>query len=286
MAMGLVGQLEQLTSSSYKGLSMPKKKLIPIIAVILVLLVGGGVFAFTQLRGNDTAPEQQQTQKKRVAVPENVIPVAERPYLKIAPKDARNLTLSVVEVKKAADAVEYELEYQAGTLLQGAFGELELDSLPAEKTILLGSCSAGGACTYHEDIQGGSLLTRFSGPELYALKSDWRYFDNKTRETAVGSKDAKFQLESTDLATERYIIVFNNAGYPEGLEGTPISDPYSLSTVGTVSGTGTLTLRANEEGGSQIMGWDGKAWHEFETTVDGKTLTAEVDLMELYIAVK
>lgn len=264
---------------------MPKK-LIPLIGVILVLLVAGGVFAFTQLRGDDGENQPQQTQKKRVAEPTNVIPVDQRPYLSISPVDARNLSLAVISIKKPAEAVEYELEYQAGTLLQGAFGELELGTLPASKSILLGSCSAGGACTYHEDVQGGSLLTRFSGPENYALKSDWRYFDNQAKDTAIGSKDAKFQLESTSLATHRYLIVFNNAGYPEGLEGAPISDPYSLSSSANLTGTGTLTIRANEEGGTKIMGWDGEEWQEFETTVDGKELTAEVDLMELYIAVK
>lgn len=264
---------------------MPKK-LIPLIGVVLVLLVVGGVFAFSQLRGDQADSQPQQAQKKRVAEPTNVIPVDQRPYLSISPVDARNLSLSVNAVKKPATAVEYELEYQAGSLLQGAFGELELGTLPASKTILLGSCSAGGACTYHEDIQGGSLLTRFTGPENYALKSDWRYFDNQAKETAVGSKDAKFQLEASSLASHRYLIVFNNAGYPEGLEGTPISDPYSLSSSAALTGTGTLTIRANEEGGTTIMGWDGEDWQEFETTVNGKELTAEVDLLELYIAVK
>lgn len=264
---------------------MPKK-LIPIIGVVLVLLVAGGVFAFTQLRGEKGTNQPEQTQKKRIAEPVNVIPIDQRPYLSINPVDARNVSLAVISIKKPATMVEYELEYQAGTLLQGAFGELELGTLPAKKTIMFGSCSAGGACTYHEDVQGGSLLTRFSGTENYALKSDWRYFDNQAKETAIGSKDAKFQLESARLATHRYLIVFNNAGYPEGLEGTPISDPYSLSSSVPLTGTGTLTIRANEEAGSKIMGWDGKAWKAFETTVAGKEMTAEVDLMELYIAVK
>jgi hypothetical protein len=33
------------------------------------------------------------------------------------------------------------------------------------------------------------------------------------------------------------------------------------------------------------MGYDGTAWQSFDTTTDGKTATATVDLMELFIVV-
>jgi hypothetical protein len=265
---------------------MKNKKMMPVIgAIVAILVVAVGAFAYTKMRGQQGTPQEEQ-KKKKVAEPVNVLSVDQRPYLQIVPKDSHNLILRAVSLKKPATSVEYELEYQAGTLLQGAFGALELGTLPAETTILLGSCSAGGACTYHEDVRGGTLLTRFEGPENYALKSDWRYFDNVAKESSVASKDAKFQLNSADLKTQRYLIVFNTAGYPEGLKGTPVSDPYSLTTASTLKGKGELTLRANEDGASKIMGWDGKTWKEFETKVDGKTMTATVDLMELYIAVK
>ncbi len=262
-----------------------KQRLIIIGVIMAVLLIGGGVFAFMKMRGGSTTPQEEQ-KKKKVAEPVNILPVDQRPYITIKPKDARNVTLTVASLKKPATTVEYELEYQAGSLLQGAFDSISLGSLPASKDILFGSCSAGGACTYHEDIKGGTLLTRFEGPENYALKSDWRYFDNVTKDSKVASKDAKFQLESPDLKAQRLSVVFNTAGFPEGLKGTPLSDPYSLQVVGALKGKGELTMRANEEGATAIMGWDGKAWKSFETKVDGKSLTATVDLMELYIAVK
>jgi len=34
------------------------------------------------------------------------------------------------------------------------------------------------------------------------------------------------------------------------------------------------------------MGYNGSVWQEFETTVDGKMATAEVELMELYTVTK
>ncbi len=263
---------------------MNKKILIPAVIVVIILVIGG-VFAFSQM-GKSTPPTDTAPTKK--AAPEQVttIPVAERPFIQIRPEsDGRNLTLTVVSLKKPAVETEYELEYQAGSLLQGAFGKLALTSLPSSVKILLGSCSAGGACTYHTDIQGGTLLTRYEDETKYALKSEWRYFDNKTKSPDVASKDAKFQLTSPELAKQRYSIVFNTPGYPEGLEGAVASELYSLETTGPIKGKGTLTLRANQDGATHIGVWNGTEWSYVEATADGKTLTAEVPLAMLYLAV-
>jgi hypothetical protein len=259
------------------------------IAGVVVALTGLSVFAYTKLKAPAPAPTatDSRRERSRIADPVNVLPVAERPYLQISPlPDGRNLELIVKNVKKAADEVEYELEYQAGSLLQGAFGNLALSEGTQQAKILLGSCSAGGACTYHEDVKGGTLLTRFSGLDRYALKSDWRYIDNRARENQLSSKDAKFQLTSKELATQRFMVIFNTPGYPMDLPGTPVSDPYSLAVSANLKGTGSLTIRANEEGNLSVMGWDGQKWQEFSGTVEGKTITAEVPLLELYIAVK
>lgn len=263
------------------------KKKLPLI-LLVIALVAGGVFAYTRFGPNSDKNASDKTQKRRISLPTNLIPLEERPYLKILPlADGRNVVIVVERVVKAATEVEYELEYQAGSLLQGAFGAMDLGTLPVEAKILFGSCSAGGACTYHEDVKGGSLVTTFiGGGEDYALKSSWKYIDNQAGETAFSSKDAKFQLESSDLKRQRFLIIFNNAGYPAGLKGNPISDPYSLSTSSAMSGSADLIMRANEEGELTIMGWDGKSWQEFKTTSDGKMATAKVELMELYIVVK
>jgi hypothetical protein len=256
--------------------------------LLLLVLIGGGVFAWMKMQPQKGETLVNEPKKKKTADPVNVLAVPERPYIQISPiADGRNLELIIKSLNKPATSVEYELEYQAGSLLQGAFGEIELGTVPAQAKILLGSCSAGGACTYHEDVKGGTLLTRFDGAERYALKSDWRYFDNRAKATEFASKDAKFQLTSKELTNQRYLIVFNTPGYPAGMPGTAISDPYSLAGSNNLKGTGNLTIRANEEApGATIVGWNGTAWQEFPTTADGKTLTAEVDLMELYVAVK
>jgi len=263
---------------------MPKK--IIMIGILLLLLVGG--IAFFVMRGTGSEETTQEKAKKRIAQPVNVIPVAERPYMIIMPfADGRNVSIVVDSLKKDATEGEYELEYQAGTLLQGAFGALNVVSLPSSTKILLGSCSAGGACTYHEDVQGGSLLARFEGKEPYAVKSDWKYIDNIKKSNQVSSKDAKFQLDADGLKTNRYIIIYNSPGYPDGVEGEVVSSPYTLAVSASRVGKGTLTMRAESEGENlQIAGWSGSEWQYFDSKVDGKMVTAEVELnMDLFLVV-
>jgi len=257
-----------------------------VLIVLALVIVGGGIFWFINNQ-NKTTAEPETTQKRRISEPVNVIPVAERPYMSISPlADGHNVNITVHSLNKSADSAEYELEYQAGSLLQGAFGSLVVNSLPQSTKVLMGSCSAGGACTYHEDIQGGTLLTRFDGAEVYALKSDWKYLDNSAKKNQVSSRDAKFQLTSPSLAKQRYIIVYNSPGYPKAPEGEVVSDIYALNTAGTLTGTGELVMRATEDGSNlQIAGWDGQAWQYFEGQVEDKMITAEVDLLELYLIV-
>lgn len=267
------------------------KKLLPIIGIVLLVIVGG-IFMFT--RGNKTeTPQEDKTLKKRkISEPVNIIELSERPYIVIKPNtDGRNLTIEVDAIKKDATEAEYELEYKSGSLQQGVFGSLSLATLPATTKQLMGSCSAGGSCTYHENVTGGSLVTRFIGKENYALKTEWRYIENKDRLFLMGSTDAKFQLKSEALGNVKLAIIGDASGLPAELKGTVVSAPYfltivPLNTANIMGESAELTMRANEEGDLKIMGWDGKVWQEYAGTVDGKSITATVDLVQAYVVVK
>lgn len=185
--------------------------------------------------------------------------------------------------------MDYELEYQTDSSLQGLTGVLELTTLPAQtKSILLGTCSAGGACTYHKNVQGGTMLVKFSGGAAsYALKQDWKYVDNAKKESAISSRDAFFQMESKDLANQRFLIIYNTPGYPKTPAGTVISEAYSLTGMSPLSGKATLTMRAKEDAaGAVIAGWNGQSWQEFKGQSNGKSITAEVSLLPVYLVIR
>lgn len=267
------------------------KKSLPIVLVGIALVLGIiGFFVYKSTQKPSETTQTEPEKKKKISEPLNAIPEDQRPYLAVEPvADGRNILVKVFELKKPASETEYELEYQAGSLLQGAFGAIQLTSVPAEAKVLLGSCSAGGACTYHEDVRGGTIITRFKGEENYALKQDWKYIDNKAKDTEFSSKDAKFQIASAALKGVRYLTITNSPGYPGKPEGTVVSEHYAISTGSELQGTAKISIRARETGSLKIMGWDGKTWTAFPTTLasdDDKMAQAEVKLMPLYIVTK
>jgi len=267
-----------------------KKPLIIGVGFILVLAgLGFGGWKFFN-RTQPVPPAPVAPVKKKITEPVNVIEVAARPYMLLSPDAGGHyLTINVLDLKKDATSMDFEIEYQSGSLLQGFYGNLAVDKLPAKDTKLFGSKSAGGSITYHEDIRGGNILSRFSGgAETYALKSEWKMISTKEAQGVYTSKDAKFELDTSDLKEHQYIIIFNSPGYPAGLSGKVISEIYSLGAAAPMSGKAQIKIRAKEEGKAVIMSYDGQAWHEYPAQADSsdaKLFGAEVELAQLYVVV-
>jgi hypothetical protein len=96
-------------------------KLWLIIGLTLAAVIGGGIW-WTKTHAKPTTAEVVPEKKKKLSLPLNVIPEADRPFITVEPlADGRNVVIRIIELKKAATEAEYELEYQAGSLLQGAF---------------------------------------------------------------------------------------------------------------------------------------------------------------------
>lgn len=263
-----------------------KKKLLIILPIVLLLIVG----AVIVINKNKKAAEQpaQVSTKKKISSPVNVIAVADRPYMRLEPSaDGHYITIDIEEIKKSASQLNYEMEYQTGSMLQGFGGLISLSKLPVSEKKLFGSQSAGGAITYHEDIKGGNFLAEFSGTESYAVKSAWRYFENSGKATEFTSQDAKFTVSNASLASYSYIIIYNSPGYPGTLKADLLSDPYVVTaekSLKTISSKFEVSIRASEEG--QIMGYDGTKWQKMDSTYADGAVKASGALMDVYVLVK
>lgn len=268
---------------------MNKKIVIPAVIILLLLLIGiGAFFVF----GRD---KKQETAKKKPPVnePVNVISLEERPYLSLVPRnDGRELTFNIASLPKPASELEYELEYQAGTLLQGAFGSIdfETEKPPVSKKILLGSCSAGGACSFHEDVQGGTITTKFRGEPNYALKDEWRFLPTKGAKGEFASRDSKFQVTAGKvLDGSSYIIIMQTSGLPKQAPGEVVAGPYGIYPSSGLPTKGELDISMRLLADSEtatIYGWDGSDWVEFDTELAEKVATATVTPLSVYIVVK
>ncbi len=229
----------------------------------------------------------------------NTVPVDKRPYSVLSFSDSgrfpagRELKLEISDSKNAT-SIEYELEYQAGTLVQAGIGSINPkgEKLPLTRNILLGSCSAGGACSYNEDVKGGTLVLRFKGSEIGSLKGEWNFYLPKN-DGKLASRDAKFQLDASKLKNS-YVLIAQTLGLPASPTGGPskvngevIAGPYHLETTADGTGEMQLTMRLNEESSTAVLWmWDGKELQKIPAEVSGKALTANVRSSGTYLVTK
>ncbi len=277
-------------------MQLTSKKPLIIGSILLLLIIFSGAYFFVQKKQSKEIVEPEQPVRRRISEPVNVIDISQRPVVSIIPHtDGNHLTIKILSLNKPANSAHYLLEYQAGSSLRGLEADLELATLPVETEVFLGSCSAGGACTYDKDITGGNLLLTFIGDENYAVKTNWRYIENIDRSDSIASWDAKFQLESSALSSMKQIVVFNSPGYPTGIaqdlkmdhEPEIIGDHYAVSSTSSLSGEGKITIRlATDSPEATIIGYDGESWQSFPTTVQDKQAIASVKLLEFYTVIR
>lgn len=225
---------------------------------------------------------------RKVDINVNQEPLENRPYVRLTPSaDGHTIVMDVVEVKKKAADLEYEIEYNSGSLLQGAFGQTSLSSLPVSKNILLGSCSTGGKCTYNTDVTGGTLTLRFGSPD-YTLKQDWSFVEMKKGVTTFTSRDGKLAADASKAkikATD--VIVYQTPGLPGQAPGTVVTGPYTVAANGAITGSVALTFRVGSDvSAATIYGYDGKQWKSLSTKLADGQATTNGDLMDAYVVVK
>lgn len=248
------------------------------------------------LTGCTKKPVPSSTPK--VNEPINTIDIKNRPYVTLSPTvggkhpAGQEVTLTIHNVTLGATSVEYELEYQAGTLLQGAFGTIDLtkEPPPVSKDLLFGSCSTGGKCAYHKDVSGGTLTLRFKGgSQNFNLKSEWNLQTMSDRQGKFSSRDGKFQLEvgKTGLPNNTFLVMIQTMGLPKSVSGEILAGPYGIFTNNQkLSGMAQLTMRLNQDVTStKLLGWDGQAWKEYKSTLADKTLTATIDKLTTFVVV-
>lgn len=266
-----------------------KTKILIVISIILAIVIVA-VIGLSLIKGKSSEEESKETQK--IIEPVNQIPIKERPFIQIYPRsDGREVTI-IVDEYPGASTVEYELEYQAGTLLQGAFGKIEFskEEAPVERKILLGSCSAGGKCSYHENVNGGTLTLRYTNGEVTKLKGEWNFQRMSEQQGKFTSRDAKFTFDvgTRGLSSGTYVIVYQTMGLPGPVEGEIVAGPYAVSFPKGVSSNkkAALSMRLNSDSTDvKLLGWTSDGWEEYKAELEGKTITSSVDKATTFIAV-
>jgi hypothetical protein len=264
---------------------MKKPGVVAIFALIFTALV---ILGISLNKPKTTSkPSKQNTVS---SAPVNLINVKERPYVSLKPLTSRNdLEFTVHNLPKKSDSVEVTLEYDRNKgVMDAVVKQFNLDKIPAVETIFLGTKSAGGHITYHDDVIGGSMILKFTGTDPYNLKVPWRYSDTEKEYQNLSSTDGFFQAVLESPIKQSKVLIMQSPGVPEGLTGDIAAGPYLIATLGDLPKTQVqLTLRLPETATVvTLWGYDGAKWHELKSTLEIKAVTAKVDLYPLYVVTK
>ncbi len=220
--------------------------------------------------------------------PVNLISVAKRPYVTLNPLPGRNeLAITIHDLKLPANEVEVILEYDRNKgVMDAVYRTFTLDETPFTDTLFMGSKSAGGHITYHDDVIGGNLELRFTGGEEdYALRVPWRYDDQGSPYAQIATSDTTFQLSLDTPINDTKVVVMQSPGLPQNLDKQVISGPYLVRSVNQLPDTiATVSIRLPQDAHQgTIWGWDGEAYQQMDSSLEGRVLSASGPLYQLYV---
>lgn len=266
---------------------MKKSRIALVIAIAVPIVVALGVIFMVKAKNNSQPAETAEKTKTKIKQNVNTIPIEERPYVTLQPLSSRNdLEITIYNRKLAADTVAVTLEYDRNKgILDAVLKTINLTKDVQTEKLFMGSKSAGGHITYHDDVVGGSLYLEFSGDNEYNLEVPWRYQDTEPRYSQLSSADGKFQVELDEPIKATKVIVMQSPGLPDAIDQKVLAGPYLVRTVGDLlKTTATIKIRLTEEASNVVLyGWDGETWQEIDSTVDGKTVTGSGPFYQAYI---
>ncbi len=146
--------------------SVNNKQMYIIAAVLAVLLISILSFIFIKSSKKNQQPTQNEGLTKK---PQQVIPTVDSSVIvEIDGKpDKKHFGMKVTGIPEGTKTMEYEITYQTKDGgLPGISSSLDIESDQKEyekEDFLLGTCSTGGKCVYHEVVSPLSVTIKFTG---------------------------------------------------------------------------------------------------------------------------
>lgn len=263
------------------------------IAVIIFILLGlAGFLIYKKAASQKKIKEEEKKVVSRKKPALNIIDLEKRPYITLVPReDGREVFMTIGKTYLNEDEVDYQFEYQAGTMLQGASGKVNFkeEPTPITKKILFGSCSKG-TCSYDEDVSGGSLTLYCRGKEDYGVKGDFSLAQMKEKKGIFFSRDGKISLNvgGKGLADDVFVICADTIGLPKTVSNKVIAGPIGFFTAAkqTIKQAELTFANVEESGDLKVLTWDGAEWKEFKAIKKNDLLIAEVNQLGTFALVK
>ena len=241
------------------------KKFAPLLTLFVLLSVFL-VFIFQKKSSNPTSLEGQESAGARLVI--NQLDQSKRPFTLLSQHSTGKLLALFLQNTSSLEQATIDLEYLSGDLLKGARSTLKTPiEDPYAKSFLLGSCSAGGKCSFDRELISGSLKLKLrvkDESEIHVLKGDYSFVDGETTPT-----DGRITYTPAGSPTGE--ILLNTLGLPETLEGNMELYPISITSTNKQSIKGELEIR--KKGISKVMVYDGSAYQDLDAVISEDTVT-------------
>jgi hypothetical protein len=229
---------------------MNRNVLIGLITLLVLAVVGGGVFLLKGLTKPPVANQVEEEQEKTV----KELTLAERPYVSLTPGASCEYTISLSGIQNDPEDIEYEITYQdASGVTQGVSGDIKpKGSSQGSKTILFGTESSGNR-RCDKGVEAGDITLRYrnaDGKLLAKLETPFAIAEDKAS-ISVG----KFTVDFGKLTKGKYVAM-GTLGLPGPYPDDPAEGPFGIFTSSKTAVTATVKIT----GAGKVYGWNGSTW--------------------------
>lgn len=245
------------------------KKYLPILIALVILLLGG-LAAFILIRRPSSTAEPTVQNKRQII---NALPYDQRPFVALFPHPTNKLITLLVDKAVSDSDITIDIEYMSGNSLKGGRTTLALPfDLPHTQAFLLGSCSAGGKCSFDEDITTGTIKTKLEkGDELHVLKSNFVFLADER--TATTDQKAAFTPARSLTGP---VILGQTHGFLGQVDGELSSEPIAITTTSAKALEGKLELIAPDT--QKVLIYDGKTYQPLKFTTQDNKIVIDLSL--------
>ncbi len=246
------------------------KKFTPILIALPILLLVILGFIFLKKPNKPVSVEDQESAGARLVI--NQLDQDKRPFTILSQHSTGKLLSLYLENTSYIEGATVDLEYLSGDLLKGAKSTLESPIAdPFAKAFLLGSCSAGGKCSFDKDLISGSLKLKLKirdESDIHVLKSDYFFVDGETTTT-----DGR--LTYTPVGNPIGEILLNTIGLPEKPEGKVELYPIAITSTGSETIKGEVEIR--KTGITKVLLYTTSGYQKLDANIGEDTVTIKLN---------
>jgi len=201
----------------------------------------------------------------------NELDYSQRPFFLLTQHSTGKLLTLYLDRADQVESATVDIEYLSGDLLKGARSNIDSPGNDDfAQAFLLGSCSAGGKCSFDQDLVSGSTKVKLSlnkDDSLHILKGAFSF----VTEDSVTTTDGRFTYTPDSTG---YQLLVDTLGLPADLDGDPYLYPLAI-TSSSSNISGQMSVQAKEV--ASVLIYDGQDYQSVDFDSDGQTISFDLD---------